>query len=162
EDHTAILTCQGGRVSAYAYVPVTHQGDAAMPEDWRFLVLPSGVEADKAGSPPPRHNPASPATPAPLRACTPPGEPPPTLAAALATGSQSEDRLRHIIAGSKHEAFSAEDLSVRLSHFKAEDARVPAALSAFQDEDADRLGELSAASQGDADRWLGNQIAETR
>lgn len=162
EDHTAILTCQGGRVSAYAYVPVTHQGDAAMPSDWRFLVLPSGVEADKAGSARDRYNRASLATRALVDVWTQAGEPGATLAAALASGPHAEDRLRRLIAASTHVSFSADDLSVRLSHFTAEDARVPAALSAFQDEDADRLGELSAASQLDADRWLGNQIAETR
>ena len=162
EDHTAILTCQAGRVSAYAYVPVTHQGDAAMPADWRFLVLPSGIEADKAGSARERYNRASLATRALLEVWTQAGEPGTTLAAALASGPHAEDRLRHLVAATRHDAFSAEDLSVRLSHFIAEDARVPAALSAFQDEAADRLGELSAASQNDADRWLGNQITETR
>jgi galactokinase len=149
-------------VSAYAYVPVTHQGDAAMPHGWRFLVLPSGVEADKAGSARERYNRASLATQALLEVWRRAGESGRTLAGALATSASAEDRLRHVIASSSHEGFSADDLSVRLSHFKAEDARIPAALSAFQDEDASRLGELSAASQEDADRWLGNQIVETR
>jgi galactokinase len=161
EDHTAILTCQGGRVSAFAYVPVVHQGDAAMPEDWRFLVVSSGIEADKAGAARDRYNRASLATRALLDLWTREYGPARTLAAVLASSPQAEDDLRHLIARSAHPDFSSDELSRRLSHFGAEDARVPAALSAFQDEDADRVRDLAADSQRDAERWLGNQIPET-
>jgi galactokinase len=161
EDHTAILTCQGGRVSAYSYVPVVPQGDAAMPLDWRFLVLPSGIEADKAGGARDRYNRASLATRALLDVWTAAYGPTPTLAAALASDPQATTVLRRLAAQAGHSDFSAEDLSRRLSHFCAEDARVPAALGAFRDGDARYLGELAAASQLDAERWLGNQIPET-
>jgi galactokinase len=161
EDHTAILTCQGGRVSAFAYVPVVHQGDAAMPDDWRFLVVSSGIEADKAGAARDRYNRASLATRALLDLWTRTQGPARTLAAALGSSPQAEDALRHLVAESAHPDFSADELSRRLSHFGAEDARVPAALSAFQDEDAGRVEELAAGSQRDAERWLGNQIPET-
>ena len=161
EDHTAILTCQGGRVSAYSYVPVVPQGDAAMPPDWRFLVLPSGVEADKAGGARDRYNRASLATRALLEVWTEAYGPTPSLAAALASAPQATARLRRLAAQAARPDFSAEDLSRRLSHFCAEDARVPAALAAFRDGDRHQLGELAAASQDDAERWLGNQIPET-
>ena len=161
EDHTAILTCQGGQVSAYAYVPVTHQGDAVMPDGWRFLVLSSGIEADKAGSAREKYNRASLATRALLELWARDHGPARTLAEALASGDQAEDYLRHSISQCTRADFSSDDLSRRLSHFRAEDARVPAALSAFQDADADRLTELAAASQEDAERWLGNQIPQT-
>jgi galactokinase len=161
EDHTAILTCQGGRVSAFAYVPVVHQGDAAMPDDWRFLVVSSGIEADKAGGARDRYNRASLATRALLDLWTRDQGPAPTLAAALASSPRAEEALRHLVAGSAHPDFSADELSRRLSHFGAEDARVPAALSAFQDADVERLQDLAAGSQRDAERWLGNQIPET-
>jgi galactokinase len=161
EDHTAILTCQGGRVSAFAYVPVVHQGDAAMPDDWRFLVVSSGIEADKAGAARDRYNRASLATRGLLDLWIRAKGPARTLAAALGSSPQAEDALRHLVAESAHPDFSADELSRRLSHFGAEDARVPAALSAFQDEDAARVEELAAGSQRDAERWLGNQIPET-
>jgi galactokinase len=161
EDHTAILTCQGGRVSAFAYVPVVHQGDAAMPDDWRFLVVSSGIEADKAGAARDRYNRASLATRALLELWTREYGPARTLAAVLASSPQAEDALRHLVAQSVHPDFSSEELSRRLSHFGAEDARVPAALSAFQDEEVERLQDLAADSQRDAERWLGNQIPET-
>ncbi len=161
EDHTAILACQGGRVSAFAYVPVVPQGDAAMPEDWQFLVVSSGIEADKAGGARERYNRASLATNALLDLWTREHGPARTLAAVLASGPGAEDALRQLISQSAHPDFSADELSRRLSHFGAEDARVPAALSAFQDEDAERVHDLAAGSQSDAERWLGNQIPET-
>jgi galactokinase len=161
EDHTAILTCQGGRVSAYSYVPVVAQGDAAMPLDWRFLVLPSGIEADKAGGARDRYNRASLATRALLDVWTAAYGPTSSLAAALTSDPEATALLRRLAAQAVHPDFSAEDLSRRLSHFCAEDARVPAALAAFRDGDASHLGELAAASQDDAERWLGNQIPET-
>jgi galactokinase len=49
EDHTAILASQPGRVAAFAYVPVRRLADAPMPEAWRFIIMTSGVHADKAG-----------------------------------------------------------------------------------------------------------------
>jgi galactokinase len=161
EDHTAILTCQGGRVSAFAYVPVVHQGDAAMSEDWRFLVVSSGIEADKAGAARDRYNRASLATRALVDLWTRAHGPARTLAAALASSPRAADDLRHLVARSAHPDFSPDELSRRLSHFGAEDARVPAALSAFQNEEAERVRDLAADSQRDAERWLGNQIPET-
>jgi galactokinase len=161
EDHNAILNCQSGTVSAYAYVPVTPQGAAPMPDEWRFLILASGIEADKAGSAKEKYNRASLMTRALLELWARDHGPARTLAEALATSAHAEDQLRHSIAGSRRSDYTADDLSKRLSHFCAEDARVPAALAAFRDVDADRLTELAAASQHDAERWLENQIPET-
>ncbi len=161
EDHTAILTCQIGRVSAYSYVPVVHQGDAVMPDDWTFVVLASGIEADKAGSARDRYNRASLGTRALVELWSRAHGPVRTLTSALGAGGDAETALRHLIATEAHPDFTADELSVRLSHFLAEDGRVPAALLAFRDEDASRLTDLSAASQHDAERWLGNQIPET-
>lgn len=161
EDHTAILTCKGGRVSAYSYVPVVHQGDAAVPADWSFLVFASGVEADKAGSARDRYNRASLGTRALLEVWTRAHGPAPTLASVLASDSRAEEELRQLIGQSSRGDFSAEELSRRLSHFRAEDDRVPAALAAFTHGEPERLRDLAAASQLDAERWLGNQIPET-
>ena len=62
EDHTAILASRVDRVSAFSYVPVRPAGDCALPEGWRFVVMASGIEADKAGSAKARYNRASLAT----------------------------------------------------------------------------------------------------
>ena len=132
-----------------------------MPADWRFLVVPSGIEADKAGGARDRYNRASVATQVLYRLWTAAVGPAPSLAAALASGPGAVDTLQALIAGHRDPAFTAEELAARLSHFRAEDARVPPARDAFAAGDVSRLGELAAASQADAERWLGNQIPET-
>jgi galactokinase len=163
EDHTAILTCRAGRLSMYSYVPVVHRGDELMPAAWRFVVMASGIEADKAGGVLDRYNRASLATRALLDLWNMhSGRPRPTLAAALAAGSDAITELRQIVAERAIRGFDAAELGRRLAHFAAEDERVPLAGLAFRRADATGLGALSAASQGEADRWLGNQVPETR
>jgi galactokinase len=163
EDHTAILTCQAEKLSAYAYVPVRHLADAAMPRSWRFVVASSGVHADKAGGVRDRYNRASLLTRALVDVWNARiGTRAPTLASLLDSGPGAEAELRRLIMRREHAEFAAEDLDRRLSHFIAEDRRVPLAAVAFRQADAAALGDLSRASQEDADMLLGNQIDETR
>jgi len=180
EDHTAILACRANHVSAYSYVPVRHRGDNAMPDDWRFVVMGSGIEADKAGSARARYNRASLGTRALVdvwRASG--GARAATLAEALADGRPAVERLQQMLtdapgalrrtttaramteAGDDHPEFTPEELRRRLAHFIAEDARVPQAATAFRHADSRALGELAASSQHDALTLLGNQIPET-
>ena len=171
EDHTAILACRAGSVSAYRYVPVRHEGDAAMPEDWRFVVMASGIEADKAGSALARYNRASLATRALLDVWRASGRPATTLAGAIANGPAAVEELEGLVRrqgraesgadGGAGPRFSVDELMRRLAHFIAEDARVPLAVAAFRQADTASLGSLSGASQHDAESMLGNQIAET-
>jgi galactokinase len=163
EDHTAILNCRPGAVSAFSYVPTRPLGDAHVPDDWRFIIMPSGVEAAKAGGARLRYNTASLATQAladvwrrhagetEVR----------TLAHVLSTDANAETTLREAITRHPHTDFSFEALDRRLSHFLAEDARVLPALAAFQAGNRDRLGALTLASQSEAESLLGNQIPET-
>jgi galactokinase len=163
EDHTAILTGAADRVSAYSYVPVRHLGDDPMPAAWRFVVAASGVQADKAGSAKDRYNRASLGTRALLELGNAAmGTSWPTLAALLANGPDMAERLREVTAARGAGGFTGADLRTRLSHFIAEDARVPLAAAAFRCADASAIGELSAASHGDADTLLDNQTPETR
>jgi galactokinase len=162
EDHTAILNGQPERVSAFSYVPVRPQGTAAMPAEWRFVIMPSGVEAAKAGGARGRYNAASLSTRALVDVWhrdhgAAAGH---TLAAILAGGPDAERALRQSLRTGAGE-FTAEALDRRLSHFVGEDARVPQALEAFARADAPALGALSASSQADAERLLGNQIPPT-
>jgi galactokinase len=169
QDHNAILNGRPGQVSAYAYLPVRHLADAALPADWRFIVLSSGIRADKAGSVRARYNRASLATralvelgqrlgPAPEAGAS--GAGPATLAAMLTEPGRVEALASLAAAG--HGAFTGEELTRRLRHFVAEDGRVLPAADAVRRRDAAALGVLSAASQHDADRLLDNQIDETR
>src|SRR4029453_18061024 len=143
EDHTAILNCRPGFVSAFSYVPTTPLGEAAVPADWRFLVMPSGVEAAKAGAARARYNYASLATQALAdvwrrhageTAVRP-------LAQILSGSAGAGAALREALARHSHADFSAGALDRRLTHFTAEDARVLPALAAFADADRARLGE---------------------
>jgi galactokinase len=175
EDHTAILSCRADHVSAYAYVPVRHVGDAALPADWRFVVMASGIEADKAGSARMRYNRASLATRALVQFCERRGlaacgaslaailSDDAAIARELARGLETSRDLTRPDVGPGEEApeFDPDELRRRLAHFLAEDQRVPLAADAFRAGDAAALGALSEASQRDAEALLGNQIPET-
>jgi galactokinase len=162
EDHTAILTCRADRLSAYAYVPVRHLDDVRMPPHWHFVVVSSGVHADKAGGARDRYNRASLLSRALLDVWNAePGRQAPTLAEVLSVPG-AVDELRRLVTTRGHAEYGADDLLQRLAHFVAEDGRIPEAVAAFREADAGRLGKLSDASQRDADELLGNQIPETR
>lgn len=160
EDHTAILNAKPESVSAFAYMPVRPLGEARLPDNWRFVVMSSGIEASKTGDALVSYNRASLAT----RALTEvwerhTGRPWSTLAAALQSASPAD--FARAIARETHCDFGSADLTARLAHFLAEDARVPLALEAVAAADPVGLGELSAATQRDANELLGNQVPET-
>jgi galactokinase len=163
EDHNAILNGRPDHVSAFSYVPTRLVGEAAMPADWRFVLMTSGVEAAKAGAARGRYNYASLATRALVevwhRATGDTRTQ--TLAEVLGSAPGADADLRSGLGQHRHPDFPADALARRLAHFMAEDARVPLALEAFARRDRVRLGELSAASQADAEGLLGNQIPET-
>ena len=163
EDHTAILAGVADRVSAYRYVPVRHLSDDPMPAAWRFVVAASGVQADKAGSAKDRYNRASLATRALVGVANAiAGASWPTLAAYQASAPDALDQLRERLGAHGSGGFTGADLLTRLTHFVAEDGRVPQAAAAFRSEDVAAIGALSAASQADADQLLDNQTPETR
>ena len=165
EDHTAILNCRPDRVSAYSYVPVRPQGEAAVPADWMFLVMSSGIEAVKTGSAMGQYNAASLSTRALVdawrRAGHHEGDAPITLAGVLATGPGAADEIRRAVRLHPSPDFDTEALERRLRHFIAEDARVPQALDAFARADRETLGGLAADTQRDAEHLLRNQVPET-
>jgi galactokinase len=162
EDHTAILACRVGCLSQYRFVPVSHQGDVPMPPDWAFVIASSGVHADKAGSVREDYNRAALATRALLQCWNEAaGQPARSLGAALCA-EDALSKLRELIAANTPPSYSASALATRLSHFVAEDGRVPEAARAFARADARTLEILSRDSQREADEWLGNQTPETR
>jgi galactokinase len=162
QDHTAILTCQAGRVSAYRYLPIERCGDEAMPAAWRFVLMTSGIHASKAGKVRDRFNRAPQAVSALLDVWTAAaGERPPSLSALLASNPDaSGELLRRSAAG--WDAFTGDELRRRLVHFVGEDARVPLATAAFRAGDEQVLSDLARASQQSAEDDLGNQVPETR
>ena len=168
EDHTAILNCSADRVSAFAYVPVRPQGDAALPADWVFLVISSGIEAAKTGAAMARYNAASLSTRALVeswrasrRAAGVPSTGTMTLAGVLAQDPDSADEVRQALRRHPSRDFDSAGLNRRLEHFIGEDARVPLALDAIARCDRQAIGRLARATQDDAERLLQNQIPET-
>jgi galactokinase len=162
EDHTAILASRADHVAAFSYVPVQPLADVRMPASWRFVIMGSGVEADKAGSLRERYNRASLATgalSARARVLGAPLELP--LGAVLRKHPEWCDALRKEVARDGAAGFSADELVRRLDHFVAEDARVPAGVEAFRAADTAAVGALALSSQRDAAELLGNQIPET-
>jgi galactokinase len=172
EDHAAILTGVAGHITAFTFVPMRPLAMVGVPEQWCFVLTPSGVPAQKAGAAREAYNRLASGTRVLLdlwnagsstRA--------PSLAAALtgASGNGAElaaspgcaDRLRELVRRSRVPGWPSESLERRLEHFIREDSRIPAALGAFGEASAARLGTLAEESQADAERLLGNQIPET-
>jgi galactokinase len=161
EDHAAILTGQPGRLSAFRFVPMRPGATCRVPDEWRFVLAPSGVPSEKTGAAKDRYNRLSLGTRTLLESWNRTEHPAESLGAALASRSDAVDRLREIIRSSAIAGWSSDALLKRLDHFIREDARVPAALAAFEAADAARVRELATGSQEDAETLLENQIPAT-
>jgi galactokinase len=164
QDHTAILTCAADCVSLYRYLPVRRLADERVPNEWRFVIMTSGVHANKTGAERSRYNRASKAVAALLEiwSVETGDRPMSSLAALIESQPDAPERLRRWIQrGHGYGAFTGAELARRLAHFTAEDARVPLAAMAFRDADRQALADLSCASQTSAEGELGNQVHET-
>jgi galactokinase len=170
EDHAAILTATARHLSAFSFVPMRPLAVVPLPDAWRFVLAPSGVTAQKAGTAREAYNRLSAGTRVLLdlwnrqadhRAAS--------LQAALVdrvpdTGGRQRggvDVLRDLIGRSDVEGWPQDALGRRLDHFIREDARVPEALEAVRRGDKEMLRRLSADSQAEAEMLLGNQIPQT-
>ena len=172
EDHAAILTAKPGRLSAFAFVPMRALDNVAMPAAWTFVVTPSGIPAQKAGTAREAYNRLAEGTRVLLDLWNqPPGPVSRSLGAALMSEAivlpslavpTAVDRLRTLIRRSNIPGWPPAALEARLDHFIREDSRIPESVKAFANADAARLGHLAADSQAEAESLLGNQIPETR
>ena len=161
EDHAAILTGQPRRLSAFRFVPMRSDATCRVPDEWRFVLAPSGVPSEKTGAAKDQYNRLSLGTRTLLEwwnRTEPRAE---SLGAALASRPDAERRLREIVRCSATAEWTSDALLKRLDHFIREDARVPDALAAFDSADALRLRELATGSQEDAETLLENQIPAT-
>jgi galactokinase len=172
EDHAAILTGIAGHLSAFSFVPMRQIGGARVPDDWRFVLAPSGVRAEKTGAARDSYNQLARGTRALLEIWNTAGPHASSLGSALGTfeavsieprdaGGDAAGRLRDLARRASIPGWPADTLVRRLDHFVREDARVAEALDAFRHGDAARLTRLSADSQADAEALLGNQVPET-
>jgi galactokinase len=161
EDHAAIVTGNAGSLSAFTFVPMRHILDVRLPDDWRFVLTPSGVAADKTGGAKGPYNRLSDGAQVLLRLWNAAGATSPSLAAALNSSADAAGRMRELVPHSNVDGWPADSLLQRLAHFIREDARVPLAIDAVKSLDTAALGDLSAASQADAEALLANQVEET-
>jgi galactokinase len=171
EDHAAILTAAPGQLSAFVFVPMRALATVGMRTPWTFVLTPSGVAAQKAGTAREAYNRLAEGTRVLLdlwnRELRPGVR---SLGAALMSdditlgsvaSSAAVDRLRALIRRSSVHDWKPGNLERRLDHFIREDSRIPEAVEAFERGDSPRLGQLAADSQSDAESLLGNQIPET-
>ena len=172
EDHAAILTGVAGHLTAFTFVPMRPLAIVGVPEQWCFVLTPSGVPAQKTGAAREAYNRLASGTQVLLDLWNSGSSTTArSLAAALTgpSGSGAEtapsptgaDRLRELVKRSRVPGWPSQSLERRLDHFIREDSRIPAALGAFKEASAARLGTLAEESQADAERLLGNQIPET-
>jgi galactokinase len=161
EDHVALTCGRAGHVSAWRFAPIQHVADAAIPQDWMFLIASSGVAARKTGAAKDAYNRLSFLVRSLLDRWSAAEPARPSLHAALASHPAAAERLTALVrAGSASDPASL-DLENRLTHFRNEDARIREALQAFESGDRARIAALSDASQSDAEILLRNQVPET-
>jgi galactokinase len=163
EDHTAILCCRPGELSQYRFCPVVHERNIAMPEGCTFVIGVSGRTAEKTGTARGNYNRAARLVRVLLdlwRADTGRGDA--SLAAAIESGPDAADRLRHIIVRMPVGEFSARTLLDRLDQFVEESGQlVPAAGDALAGSDLAAVGTIVDRSQRLTEELLANQVPET-
>jgi galactokinase len=168
EDHAAILTGTAAHLSAFTFVPMRALDVVRMPAAWRFVLAPSGVAAQKAGTAREAYNRLADGTRILLELWNQQSEPRANSLRAALIGmtdhtldSERVDRLHRLIRRCNLSGWSRDVLERRLDHFVREDVRTIQAVDAFRKGDQERLGQLAIDSQADAETLLGNQILET-
>ena len=161
EDHAAILTGQPSMLSAFSFVPMRRLADVRVPDDWQFVLAPSGVPSEKTGAARDRYNRLSEGTGRLLQLWNAIGAPASSLAGALSSTPDGASRLRASIDASKIPGWPPAALHARLDHFIREDARIVRALEAFESADVGAVAATAADSQQDAERLIDNQIPAT-
>jgi galactokinase len=163
EDHTAMLCCQPGRLSLYAFQPVRRERVVALPEDFQLVIGVSGVAAEKTGAAGEAYNRASQAAQTILElwnAAT--GHHDISLAAALEDSRDVLKEMRGVLRRSSHGQFPARVLLDRLEQFFEENTGIiPAVAEAVARGAVEAIGHVVERSQANAERLLGNQIPET-
>jgi galactokinase len=161
EDHVAMLCAQPQTLLSYAFVPARQEDAVRMPDEWRFVVLSSGVASEKGGGAQASYNALASSASALLDLWNRAERPASSLGAALSTEPSAPDRLRQIVRKSSEAAWAPEVLERRLAHFVNETARIPEAVRAFRDRDRAALEILSRDSQRDAESLLRNHVPQT-
>lgn len=163
EDHTAILCCQPGQASQYAFCPVQFERRINLPPECLLAIGVSGIVAEKTGAAREQYNRASRLTTTALRLWnTHTRQNHPHLSALLQANPDALAQMRQILAHSPPVDFTADELLGRIEQFAAESQQIiPAAGDALRAGDLPRFGQCVDQSQHLAERFLGNQIPQT-
>jgi galactokinase len=156
EDQTAILCCRAGELSQYAFCPVRHERQLALPAGWIFAVGVSGVVADKNAAAQEKYNRAARLVDDVMRAWREgTSRTDLWLADAIQSGPDAVAQLRRIL-----EPTPA--LLERFEQFYVEsDEVIPAVGDLLAGGDVEGIGPLVDQSMERAVRLLKNQIPET-
>jgi galactokinase len=162
EDHVAILCSHPSRLAQYAFAPVRHERDIALPPGYVFAVAASGVAAQKTGAARAAYNDAATKVREIVdlwhRATGREGD---SLGAAVASHPAAADRIRALV-GAPVSTASTSRLLDRFEQFVEESERiVPQVGDALSSSDLARFGGLIDRSQELAERLLRNQVPET-
>ncbi len=159
QDPIAIVCGEAGAMSEFSYLPPRLRRRVPWPSEYVLAIGVSGVHAVKTGNAQQQYNQASEAMRALVRRWNAEtGRRDETVAAALESGPDAVDRLRHI---ARSDA-SAEYLLPRLEQFREEtETIVPGVGDALRVRDWDALGRLVDRSFALATRALRNQVPET-
>ncbi|MDO8835315.1 MAG: galactokinase family protein [Vicinamibacterales bacterium] len=163
EDHTAILSCQAGRLARYAFAPVRCEGDVALPEPWVFVVASSGIVAEKTGAARELYNRASRLAGDVLQAWNrATGRADQTLEEAVSSAPGAREHLLEVLGAVTGGEWDRGTLVNRARQFCLESLDlVPAAMAALAAGDLAAFGDTVDRSQQAAEAWLGNQVPET-
>lgn len=163
EDHVAMLCCEPGMLSQYAFCPVRLERSVALPQEYAFVIASSGVAAEKTGAARDAYNRAALAARGILsewRAAT--GDDAATLGAVLARDPNAAGALTEVVEDAVRRGAAPASLRARLEQFLEEsEVIVPAASDALGRRDFAAFGALVDRSQHGAERLLGNQVPET-
>jgi galactokinase len=161
EDHAAILMGRPSILSTFAFVPMRQLDTIHVPDDWQFVLSPSGVASEKTGAAQEKYNRLSEGTRRLVELWNAAEPAATSLGSALASAPSARARLDALIDRSTVTSWPADALRARLDHFIREDARVARAVEAFAAADVQAMSELAGGSQQDAEVLLGNQIPAT-
>jgi len=159
QDHTAIMAAEAGRVVQYRFLPVQPEGSSAVPAEWQFVVLSTGVSAPKAGAVRERYNQLATEMHR-IIACWNKHQHDTAISLldVLRSAPDAGDRLAEQLCRDAH----GDQLVARLRQFETETMQIiPEVRRAFDGADHGALGAAVARSQHLAETVLRNQVPET-
>ncbi|WCC79943.1 galactokinase [Cutibacterium equinum] len=155
EDHTAMVCSEAGQLGQFRFCPIRLERRVPFPEDMSFVVMVSGVAAEKTGAARHLYNAASLATREIVsRWNSSTGRHDAVIGDTLVVDPDAE-KLYEVVR-------DREDLTRRLDHFLTESERIiPGASEALASGDLEGFGRMAHESQLAAEELLGNQVPQT-